>query len=164
MLAAWTSAFEIAEILDDADYRLRALWGLYVDCFMSGRYRAALAVAERFCAYAAKTTDPTDGPIGDRLVGVALLVLGDPTAAHRAHAGSLCRQEVASPTTAMSSVHGPWGAQNKPDPRNARRGAWLAAQHGLDAFFDQLLAVRGACSLSGSAFQAANVCRVEAGH
>ena len=83
MLAAWTSAFEIAEILDDADYRLRALWGLYVDCFTSGRYRAALAVAERFCAYAAKTTDPADGPIGDRLVGVALLVLGDQEGARR---------------------------------------------------------------------------------
>lgn len=83
MLAAWTSAFEIAEILDDGDYRLRALWGLYVDCFTSGRYRAALAVAERFCAYAAKTTDPADGPIGDRLVGVALLVLGDQEGARR---------------------------------------------------------------------------------
>jgi predicted ATPase/DNA-binding winged helix-turn-helix (wHTH) protein len=77
MVAAWTSAFEIAESLDDADYRLRALWGLFIGCTTSGRYRAALAVAERFCAYAAKTTDPADGPIGDRLVGVALLVLGD---------------------------------------------------------------------------------------
>ena len=77
MVAAWTSAFEIAESLDDADYRLRALWGLFIGCTTSGRYRAALAVAERFCAYAAKTTDPADGPIGDRLVGLALLVLGD---------------------------------------------------------------------------------------
>ncbi len=77
MVAAWTSAFEIAESLDDADYRLRALWGLFIGCTTSGRYRAARAVAERFCAYAAKTTDPADGPIGDRLVGVALLVLGD---------------------------------------------------------------------------------------
>jgi predicted ATPase/DNA-binding winged helix-turn-helix (wHTH) protein len=83
MLAAWTSALEIAEILDDADYRLRTLWGLYVDCFTSGRYRAALALAERFCAYAAKTTDPADGPIGDRLVGVALLILGDQEGAQR---------------------------------------------------------------------------------
>src|SRR6202030_2855322 len=32
MSAAWTSAFEISESLDDADYRLRALWGLFVDC------------------------------------------------------------------------------------------------------------------------------------
>jgi hypothetical protein len=79
--SACTSAFEIAESLDDADYRLRALWGLFVACFTSGRYRAALAVAERFCTYAA--TDPADGPIGDRLVGAARLVLGDLDGARR---------------------------------------------------------------------------------
>src|SRR6266851_6093558 len=82
-LAAWTSVFEIAESLDDVDYRLRALWGLFVDCITSGRYRAALAVAERFCTCAANSTDPADGPIGDRLVGVALLALGDLEGARR---------------------------------------------------------------------------------
>jgi predicted ATPase/DNA-binding winged helix-turn-helix (wHTH) protein len=82
-LAAWTSAFEIAESLDDADYRLRALWGLFIDCFTSRRYREALTVAERFCTCAAKSTDPADGPIGDRLVGVALLALGDLKGARR---------------------------------------------------------------------------------
>jgi predicted ATPase len=81
--AAWTSAFEIAEILDDVDYRLRALWGLFMDCLTSSRYRAALAVAERFCTFAAKSTDPADVPIGDRLVGVALLALGDLEGARR---------------------------------------------------------------------------------
>jgi predicted ATPase/DNA-binding winged helix-turn-helix (wHTH) protein len=81
--AAWTNAFEMAESLDDADYRLRALWGLFGDCNTSGRYRAALAVAERFCTYAAKSTDPADGAIGDRLVGVALLALGDLEGARR---------------------------------------------------------------------------------
>jgi hypothetical protein len=49
-------------------------------------------VAERFCTYAANSTDPADQAIGDRLVGVALLSLGSP--ADRAHAGSLCRQEI----------------------------------------------------------------------
>src|SRR3984893_6081208 len=82
-LAAWTSAFEIAENLDDADYRLRALWGLFIDRMTSSSYRVALAVAEKFCTYAAKTTDPADGPIGDRLVGLALLTLGDPEGARR---------------------------------------------------------------------------------
>jgi predicted ATPase/DNA-binding winged helix-turn-helix (wHTH) protein len=82
-LAAWTSVFEIAESLDDADYRLRALWGLFIDCFTSRRYREALAVAERFCPCAAKSTDPADGLIGDRLVGVALLALGDLKGARR---------------------------------------------------------------------------------
>jgi predicted ATPase/DNA-binding winged helix-turn-helix (wHTH) protein len=83
MEAAWTSAFEIAQSLDDADYRLRALWGLFIGCTTSSRYREALAVAERFCVYAAKTTDPADGPIGDRLIGVALLALGDQEGARR---------------------------------------------------------------------------------
>src|SRR3979411_759192 len=83
MLAAFTSAFEIAESLDDADYRLRALWGLFIDRITSSSYRAALAVAEKFCTYAAKTIDPADGPIGDRLVGVALLSLGDLEGARR---------------------------------------------------------------------------------
>ena len=82
-LAAWTSALRIAENLDDADYRLRALWGLYVDCFTSRRYRPALALAERFCACAAKTTDPADAPVGDLLVGVALHSMGDLEGARR---------------------------------------------------------------------------------
>jgi predicted ATPase/DNA-binding winged helix-turn-helix (wHTH) protein len=82
-LAAWTSAFEIADRLDDADYRLRALWGLFIGCTTSGRFRAALAMAEKFCACAAKSTDPADGAIGDRLVGVALHALGDQEGARR---------------------------------------------------------------------------------
>jgi predicted ATPase len=77
MVVAWTAALEIAEVLDDADYRLRALWGLYVDCFTGGRYRAALALAERFCSYAAKTTDPADGPLGDLQVGLVQVALGN---------------------------------------------------------------------------------------
>ena len=76
-LAAWTSALEIAESLDDADYRLRAVWGFYIDCITSGRYRAALTLADRFCARAATSTDSADAPIGDRLVGGALFGLGD---------------------------------------------------------------------------------------
>src|SRR5260221_6213251 len=81
MSAACTSAFEIAEALDDADYRLRALWGLFVACFTTGRYRAALAVAGRLRTHAA--TDPAHGPIGDRLVGAALPGLGEQNGAGR---------------------------------------------------------------------------------
>jgi predicted ATPase/DNA-binding winged helix-turn-helix (wHTH) protein len=82
-LAAWTTALEIAESLDDADYRLRALWALFSEWFTSGHYRTALGVAERFCTYAATTGDPADGAIGDRLVGVALGALGDQEGARR---------------------------------------------------------------------------------
>jgi predicted ATPase/DNA-binding winged helix-turn-helix (wHTH) protein len=77
MVAAFARALEIAESLDDTDYRLRALWGSFMEHITSLRYRAALAVAEKFCTYAAKSDDPADALIGDRLVGVALLALGD---------------------------------------------------------------------------------------
>jgi predicted ATPase len=83
MVAAFTSAFEIAEGLDDTDYRLRALWGSFMEHVTNLRYRAALAVAERFRTYAAKSADPADGLIGDRLVGVALLALGELGGARR---------------------------------------------------------------------------------
>src|SRR5258706_283270 len=83
MLAAFTSAFEIAETLDDADYRLRALWGLFIDRITSSSYRAALAVAEKFCTYAENSTGPADQASRDRSVGVALRSLGDLTLAER---------------------------------------------------------------------------------
>jgi tetratricopeptide (TPR) repeat protein len=83
MVAAFTSAFEIAEGLDDTDYRLRALWGSFMEHITGLRYRAALAVAEKFCTYAVKSADPADALIGDRLVGVALLALGDLEGARR---------------------------------------------------------------------------------
>jgi predicted ATPase/DNA-binding winged helix-turn-helix (wHTH) protein len=83
MVAAFARALEIAESLDDTDYRLRALWGSFMEHITSLRYRAALAVAEKFCTFAAKSTDPADGLVGDRLVGVALLALGDLEGARR---------------------------------------------------------------------------------
>jgi predicted ATPase len=83
MVAAFTRAFEIADSLDDTDYRLRALWGSFMDHITNLRYRSALAVAEKFCTFAAKSTDPADRLVGDRLVGVALLALGDLEGARR---------------------------------------------------------------------------------
>jgi hypothetical protein len=46
---------------------------------------------ERFCTYAEQSADPADGPVGDRLVGVALLALGDPEGARRHVARTLGR-------------------------------------------------------------------------
>jgi predicted ATPase/DNA-binding winged helix-turn-helix (wHTH) protein len=83
MVAAFARALEIAESLNDTDYRLRSLWGSFMEHITSLRYRAALAVAEKFCTFAAMSTDPADGLVGDRLVGVALLALGDLEGARR---------------------------------------------------------------------------------
>ena len=58
--AAWTKVLEIAESLDDAEYQLRSLWGLWFFHTDSGRHRVALALAQRFCSLAAKQSDPND--------------------------------------------------------------------------------------------------------
>src|ERR1700741_2971156 len=69
---AWSRALEIAERLCDADYQLRALWGLWVDRLNSGAFAEALAIGERFLAAAATSSDPNDIALGHRLVRIAL--------------------------------------------------------------------------------------------
>ena len=46
--AAWESALAAAETLGDADYRLRALWGLWAGHMNNGRYNEALGLGKRF--------------------------------------------------------------------------------------------------------------------
>src|SRR5262245_28273569 len=48
-----------------------------------GDYRSALTLAERFRTAAARTPDPSDDLIGDRLIGIVLHILGDQPAARR---------------------------------------------------------------------------------
>jgi predicted ATPase/DNA-binding winged helix-turn-helix (wHTH) protein len=81
--AAWTRVLELAEELDDRDYKVRALWGLWVSSINGGEYRAALEFAQRFRSIVSDSADPTELPIGDRLVGNSLYYLGDQTNARR---------------------------------------------------------------------------------
>jgi predicted ATPase/DNA-binding winged helix-turn-helix (wHTH) protein len=74
--AAWTRALEIAESLDDAEYQLRSLRGLWFFQTASSRHRAALALAQRFCSAAAQS-HPNDRLIGERMIGVSRYYLGD---------------------------------------------------------------------------------------
>jgi len=77
--AAWVTALEIAERLDDTDYQLRALYGMWACRNLGGDYQASLA--QRFCSLAAKQADPADMLIGDRMTGVVLHFLGDQASA-----------------------------------------------------------------------------------
>ena len=69
--AASTRALELAESLDDAEYQLRALWGLWILHNNTGQPHLALATAQRFCTLAAFRSDPADRLIGERLIGVS---------------------------------------------------------------------------------------------
>ncbi len=74
--AAWTKVLEFAERLEDTEFQLRALWGLYNYHLNAGEDKAALTFAERFGS-AAKQSDPADFLIGHRMIGTALHYLGE---------------------------------------------------------------------------------------
>ena len=81
--AAWTRALAIADRLEDTEYQLRALWGLWSHRMSSGDYRAALAFAQRFRDLTAKQPEPADRLIADRMIGTVLHYVGDQTNARR---------------------------------------------------------------------------------
>jgi predicted ATPase/DNA-binding winged helix-turn-helix (wHTH) protein len=74
---AWATTLELADQLDDREYRLRALWGLCIDQFNNGEIRKALEFADRFVDGAANSTDRIDSMMADRLLATALHYLGD---------------------------------------------------------------------------------------
>jgi predicted ATPase/DNA-binding winged helix-turn-helix (wHTH) protein len=75
--AAWTRTLEIAERLDNVEYQLRALWGLWAYRHLSGACRSALALAQRFSEFSAARGDSADLCVGDRMMGLSLHYLGD---------------------------------------------------------------------------------------
>jgi predicted ATPase len=81
--AAWTRAFEIAESLDDAAYRLTSLWGLWFFHFARSEHRVALELAERFSALAAKLADLNYRLVGERMMAISQHYLGDLAGARR---------------------------------------------------------------------------------
>ena len=89
--AAWTRALAIADRLRNAEYRLRALWGLWSYRMNSGEFRAALAFAQKFHRLAAKQPDPADRLIADRMIGTVLRYRGDLSSARRRIEGMLDR-------------------------------------------------------------------------
>jgi predicted ATPase/DNA-binding winged helix-turn-helix (wHTH) protein len=81
--AAWTDALAIAEGLDDTEYRLRALWGLWFNRISNGECRAALALAQRFHTVPPNQADPVALLVGERMLGTSLYYLGELSNARR---------------------------------------------------------------------------------
>ena len=80
---AWAKALEIAERLNDIEYQLRALWGLWHFRVSRGECRAALIQAEKFCDRVASTANPAEILVGRRMIAVSMHYLGDQTNARR---------------------------------------------------------------------------------
>ena len=80
---AWRRAAVLAELLDDADYKLRCYWGLWLSLYMSGDFRGALSAARRFRAIPEHRVPLADLLISERLLGATHHVLGDQEAARQ---------------------------------------------------------------------------------
>jgi predicted ATPase/DNA-binding winged helix-turn-helix (wHTH) protein len=89
--AAFTNALKIAESLDDSDYQIRVLWGLWSSHFNSGRIRMSLDTARKFRDVAAIHDDTAASLVGERTIGMSLFYLGDHTKS-RHHAELMLRR------------------------------------------------------------------------
>jgi predicted ATPase/DNA-binding winged helix-turn-helix (wHTH) protein len=88
--AAFEDALQIAVSLDDADYQLRIIWGLWSSQFNSGRIQKSLVTAKALRDTAESRRDVTAVLIGERTIGMSLFYLGDHTSSRR-HAESMLR-------------------------------------------------------------------------
>lgn len=76
-------ALELAEALDDTDYKLRATWGLWAGSQDNGDFKVAFELAERFREIAATSSNPSDSLVGDRMLAATLHFLGRQADARR---------------------------------------------------------------------------------
>lgn len=96
--AAWAKALDIAHSLADQEFRLEALWGLWLCHIGLGEYRLALDAAREFRK---NSESPYDRALGDRLIGVPLHCLGHGAEARR-HIASSLRRNAASVESSTS--------------------------------------------------------------
>jgi predicted ATPase/DNA-binding winged helix-turn-helix (wHTH) protein len=75
--AAWQTTLDLANRLDDIGYRMKALWGLWVDRLNSGRQHEALQMAQHFAADATPSSSAVDLMMADRMLATSLHFMGD---------------------------------------------------------------------------------------
>jgi predicted ATPase len=81
--AAWAEVLEIAEKLDDTEYRLRALSGLWAYRVGNAELQAAFALAQKLANLPPDQAGPTDRLVGERMLATSLHYLGDQSNARR---------------------------------------------------------------------------------
>jgi predicted ATPase/DNA-binding winged helix-turn-helix (wHTH) protein len=81
MVAAFTKVLDLARRLDDVEYQLRALWGLYFYYTGIGRFRTAQSFALEFHSLSLHGSDQIDQMFGKSMVAVAEHYVGDQASA-----------------------------------------------------------------------------------
>ena len=83
LLASWRRVLAIAEDLGDADYQMRALWGLWTGHTGAADHAAALEAARRLQAVASESGGAVSPLIADRMMAYSLHYMGDQSGAKR---------------------------------------------------------------------------------
>ncbi|MGE0715440.1 MAG: winged helix-turn-helix domain-containing protein [Alphaproteobacteria bacterium] len=104
MAAASRRAFEIAARIGDTNVQLQALWGMSGERYQSGDYRAAHDLAVRFGEVAAAAGDAAAGVVHDRMMALALHVIGEHARA-RVHAERAVAHPPGAVRTAQKSMY-----------------------------------------------------------
>jgi predicted ATPase len=150
--AAWTKALQIAEGLGNTAYQLSSLRGLWVCHIVSGRYRAALALAQRFHTLAASRSDRDYRLVGEHLIGASQHYLGDQPAARR-HLERVVFADYAAVDLRSPMIRFPI------DPRVAAR-IFLARVLWLQGFPDQAMrAAERSIEDAQAAYHAVSLCQ-----
>ncbi len=127
-VAAWLRTLRLAEDLDDTEYRLRALRGLWSYRMNVGEYPAALALADEFRDLAERHADWATVRAGNRMCALILHYLGEQADARK-------RIE-AIPRTSVAALPAPPTARLMVDP-DVAAPALLARILWLQGFPDQ---------------------------
>jgi predicted ATPase/DNA-binding winged helix-turn-helix (wHTH) protein len=75
--AAFSKALEVAESIGSAEYRLRALWGLWFGRSQNGEHAPALKIAEQITEVASVNGDQVSQALADRALGITYHFMGD---------------------------------------------------------------------------------------
>ena len=73
----WSTTRTLAEQLGDMNYRMAAMWGLWVDRLNNGAFREAYELAEELAVIVDGSSDSLDVMTADRLLGTSLHFLGE---------------------------------------------------------------------------------------
>jgi predicted ATPase len=103
--AVWERVLELAVGLDEIEYQLRAYYGLWLHSMQTRGYRDALGHARDFSRVAEHEMTRTDILTGDRLIGTALVYLGDHADA-RVHLQRVCDHYVRPPNRSRAVRYG----------------------------------------------------------
>ena len=76
-VSIWVRVLELAEDMEDTEYQLRALYGIWLYKVLVCEYRAALALAQQLRRVAGRRATQTDLAMADRMMAMALHYLGD---------------------------------------------------------------------------------------